>query len=170
MPKPPLEIIDPVHSFPSSSPSKKPFSIWCFSLTIVRLGHRFLLVKEAKHGHTWYLPAGRLELGEDFQGAACREVLEETGVPVILEGITRYEFTARNNGQYRQRITFVARPQDDTPPRIIPNLESLEARWFTLDEIKTLPLRGSEVIHILEKIHKGAPIYPLTLLSKESLF
>ena len=33
-------------------------------MAVVRLGRRFLVVRERKHGQGWYLPAGRVEAGE----------------------------------------------------------------------------------------------------------
>ncbi|MGB1017213.1 MAG: NUDIX domain-containing protein, partial [Nannocystaceae bacterium] len=54
---------------------------WSFVLVVVRLGHRYLVVHERKHGQHWYLPAGRVEPGETFPAAARRETLEEAGLP-----------------------------------------------------------------------------------------
>src|SRR3712207_4984349 len=39
---------------------------------------KFLVVSQ--HGTSWSLPKGRVEEGEDFLGAALREVREESGV------------------------------------------------------------------------------------------
>lgn len=47
---------------------------------------RILLAHWNEHGKTgWTLPGGGLELGEDAQAAAVREVLEETGYVVELD-------------------------------------------------------------------------------------
>ena len=69
--------------------AKKPIESWMFALVVVRKGNRFLLVHERKHGQRWYLPAGRVEFGETFPEAAKREVMEEAGVPISLDGILR---------------------------------------------------------------------------------
>ncbi len=45
-----------------------------------------LLVVNRDDG-TWWIPGGRVELGETFAEAAVREVAEETGVVVRFEGI-----------------------------------------------------------------------------------
>src|SRR5579883_3011243 len=96
---------------------REPVPTYAFALVVVRLGHRFLLVHERKHGQRWYLPAGRVEPGEDLAAAAVRETLEESGVPVVLEGILRIEYApAPPPGATRLRVFFVARPRDDTPP------------------------------------------------------
>ncbi len=141
---------------------------WYFVLVVVRLGQRFLLVHERKHGQKWYLPAGRVEPGENFVAAARRETLEETGVPVIIEGILKVQHTPTLNGTARVRVIFVARPQDDTPPKNNPDHDSLGSAWMSLEEMRRFPLRGEEVLHIFEYVAKGAPIYPLELITTEN--
>lgn len=145
---------------------REPIPTWYFALVIARLGHRFLLVRERKHGQLWYVPAGRVEPGETLVEAARRETLEETGVPVEPVGIVRIEHTPVPSG-VRMRVIFLAHPVDDTPPKSVPDDESLEAGWFDLDEVRRLPLRGPEVLSMLEAVHGGAPIHPLSLLRRE---
>ncbi len=147
--------------------SRTPIPTWYFALVVVRLGRRFLLVQERKHGQRWYLPAGRVEPGETFQQAAVRETREESGIPIVLEGIVRVEHTPSESGSARCRVVFVARPADDTPPKSVADGESLGAGWFTLDEIARLPLRGDEVYALFEHIADGGAIYPPSLLTAE---
>lgn len=146
--------------------SREPIPTWCFALVVVRKGDRFLAVHEKKHGQLWYLPAGRVEPGETFFQAALRETLEETGVPVVLEGILRVEHTPSPNGA-RIRVVFLARPADETPPKLFPDEHSLEARWVTLEELARLPLRGAGVLLLFRSVARGAPVYPLELLGEE---
>jgi 8-oxo-dGTP pyrophosphatase MutT (NUDIX family) len=147
--------------------AREPIPTWYFALVVVRRGHRFLAVREVKHGQLWYLPAGRVEPGESLAEGARREVLEETGVPVVLEGIFRIEHTPQPTGSARCRVFFVARAVDDRPPRDEPNDDSLEARWVTLDELACMPLRGREVLDIFRYVADGGPIYPMSLLKHE---
>ena len=144
--------------------SREPIPTWFFVLTIVRLGRRYLLVHEQKHGNTWYLPAGRVEPGESLAAAARRETLEEAGVPVVLEGILRVEHVQREGGSARQRVMFVARPASDAAPKSVPDEESLGAGWFTLDEAAKLPLRGDDVLELLRQVEAGGAVYPMGLL------
>jgi phosphatase NudJ len=146
---------------------RQPIPTWYFALVVVRLGHRFLLVQECKHGQLWYLPAGRVEPGEDLVAAARRETLEETGVPVVVEGIVRVEHTPRSDGTARLRVVFLARPADDTPPKSQPDEESLRAAWVGLDELAGYPLRGEEVRDLFEYVAGGGPVFPLSLLQHE---
>ena len=146
--------------------SRKPISTWFYSLVVVRDGDRFLAVREAKHGQGWYLPAGRAEPGESLADAARRETLEETGVPVILEGLLKLQHTPTADSA-RVRGIFLARPADNRPPRNTPDEHSLEARWVTLAELARLPLRGPEVLAIFRWVADGAPVYPLDLIGTE---
>lgn len=140
---------------------------WTFALVVVRKGDRFLLIHEKKHDQTWYFPGGRVEQGERIPDAALRETLEESGVPVTLDGILRIEHTARPDGA-RLRVFFVAHPADDTPPKSQPDDESLGAAWVSLDELGTkYPLRSPDVATLLNAVATGAPVHPLNLLTIE---
>ncbi len=145
---------------------RTPTPTWFFALTVVRKGDRFLVLREREHGQLWYLPAGRVEPGETLAEAAVRETFEETGVPVVLEGLLRLEHTPRPQGA-RVRAIFLARPLDDTPPLSAPNEHSLEARWVRLAELDGLPLRGPEVRTLFAAVAAGAPVAPMALLTYE---
>jgi phosphatase NudJ len=114
----------------------------------------------------WYLPAGRVEAGEKFIEAAKRETLEEAGISIEVNGIIRIEHSPLPNDT-RIRLIVSATPTDDTLPKQIPDEESLEAGWFTLEEIKRLPLRGFEVVDIFSYLEKGGFVAPLSMLTWE---
>lgn len=142
---------------------------WYFALVVVRRGHRFLLTQERKYGSTWSIPGGRVEAGETWANAAVREVFEETGVPVQLDGLLRVEHTPGEPGvsDTRVRILFTGSPIDDTPPKTSADDESLGAAWVTLDELRKLPLRGAELCALLESVASGRQVFPLDLLGPE---
>jgi phosphatase NudJ len=146
--------------------SREAIPTWFFAMVVVRKGDRFLVVHERKHGQGWYLPAGRVEPGESITDAAVRETLEETGIPVRLEGVIRVEHSPSPSGA-RCRVFFTAAPADDRPPRTTPNEESLGAAWVTLDELTSYPLRGDEVLALFRHIAAGGPVYPLSVLTFE---
>lgn len=146
--------------------ARKSIPTWSFVVVIVRKGHRYLLVHERKHGQHWYLPAGRVELGETYAAAAHRETQEEAGIPIVLEGVLRVEHTPGPDYS-RLRILYLARPADDTPPKSKPDSETLGAKWYTIPEIEQLSLRGPEVIELIEAVDRGVPVYPMTLIQHE---
>jgi phosphatase NudJ len=146
--------------------ARAPISTWNFSLVLVRLGRRILLVHERKHGQLWYLPAGRVEPGETFATAARRETLEEAGIDVVLEGVLRIEHTPLPVNA-RMRVVFVGRHADDRAAKSIPDDESLGAAWFTLDEIAGLPLRSEEVRKLARQVLDGPFIHPMSLFASE---
>ena len=147
--------------------ARDPIATHGFSLVVVRRGRRALLVHERKHGQLWYLPAGRKDPGETFADAALRETREEAGVDVVLEGILGIEHRPLP-GSARMRVIYLARELDDTPPKSVADEHTLEARFFTLDEMRALPLRGDDVLqwveHALTRIAA-----PLSLLDERRL-
>ena len=146
--------------------AREPIPTWCFAVVVVRRGDRFLLIHERKQGQPWYLPAGRVEPGESFEQAACRETLEESGIPVRLLGIIRVEYSPGPTGA-RMRVAYLAEPLDDTPPKSVADDESLGAAWVTLDDLTRYPLRGGQVPALLEYVAAGGAIYPLSVLQSE---
>ncbi len=146
--------------------ARDPIPTHAFSLVIVRRGAEFLLVKERKHGQRWYIPAGRVEPGETLADAAVRETLEESGVPVALDGILRIEHTPAPGGA-RLRAIFTAHPTSDVAPKSVPDDESLGAAWVTLADLHRYELRGQEVRTLLEHVEAGGTVHPLSLLVPE---
>jgi 8-oxo-dGTP pyrophosphatase MutT (NUDIX family) len=146
--------------------ARTPLPTWYFALVVVRRGHRFLLTQEKKYGSSWSIPGGRVEPGETLADAAVREVFEETGVPIKLDGLLRVEHTPGDNG-VRVRVVYTGSPIDDTAPKTSADDESLGAAWLTLDEIRSRPLRGSELCALLESVANGRQVFPLDLLGYE---
>jgi len=148
--------------------SRAPIPTAYFALVVVRRGHRFLLTQERKYGSTWSIPGGRVEPGETLVQAAVREVHEETGVPIRVDGILRVEHSPRDTN-VRMRVLFTGTPLDDTPPKTVPDEESLGAAWLTLEEIRNKKLRGAELRALLESVEEGRQVFPLDLLGNSEL-
>lgn len=148
--------------------SRAPIPTWYFALVVVRRGHRFLLTQEKKYGSTWSIPGGRVEPGENLVDAAVREVHEETGVPVRIDGILRVEHSPREEN-VRMRVLFTGTPIDDTEPKTTADDESLGAAWLTLEEIRGRKLRGAELRALLESVEGGRQVFPLDLLGHSEL-
>lgn len=146
--------------------SKDPIPSWFFVVVAVRHQGRFLLIQERKHGQAWYFPAGRVEPGESYVEAAQRETFEESGVKVRITGLLRVEHSQPHRGN-RIRFLFTAEPAADPTPKAWADKESLGARWFTLDEVRGLFLRGDDVIDVFEYLEQGGPVAPVSILRPE---
>lgn len=99
--------------------------LYAFALVVCRRKRdgRFLVVQESGSMGYW-LPGGRVEVGEQLQQGAIRETLEEAGVKVRLMGILKFEFTPRLEYN-RLRVIFYAEPinEDDCEAKTIPDYE-----------------------------------------------
>ena len=83
---------------------------------------------EPRHGY-WTLPAGFMELAETISEGAARETQEEAGVGIDLGML----YTVIDIPQVDQvHVYFLAKA---TGPELDPGPETLEARWYGLDEI-----------------------------------
>jgi phosphatase NudJ len=147
--------------------SRDPIPTWFFVLVVVRDGDKYLLIQENKDDNPWYIPAGRVEPGESLLHAAEREAVEEAGVPIFIENVIRVDYTPFAEGVSRVRVYLTARPQDDTTPKSEPDENSLQADWFTLEEMEGLRLRGEEAYLLCKYVEVGAPLYPLDVLGVE---
>ena len=146
---------------------RDPILTWFFAMVIVRKGDRFLLVHERKHDQLWYIPGGRVEPGETIEEGAIRETLEEGGIPVKLEGLLRVEHSPMPDGSARCRVFFLAHPADDTPPKSVPDDESLEARWVHPKELSRYALRSEEVLEVINYVAGGGQVFPMRAFTYE---
>ncbi len=125
--------------------------VYLIAGTVIKKGHHYLLVqeKDKKVYGLWNLPAGHVDIGETIEHAAQREALEETGYRVkILKKIGIFHEDGEQSVKYaylgkiiRGNLNF---PKD----------EILDAKWFTLQEIKKIEnkLRGSWVLESIKLV------------------
>lgn len=113
---------------------------------VVHKDGRFLLVRRANEPGKglWSIPGGLVEVGESLKDAVKREVEEETGVRIevgklidVLENIV-LDDEGRVKFHYIL-IDFEARPASESL-EVKPSPEVLDARWFTVEEIRNLPI------------------------------
>ena len=110
--------------------------------------HEVLMMQEAKSSCAgqWYLPAGRMEAGEDITEAARREVLEETGLEIELSTLLMVESAA--GSWYRFVVTGnVTGGKLKTPSDA--DSESLQAKW--IGDLTDFPLRAADVLPLIER-------------------
>jgi len=110
-----------------------------------------LLIKQkyGLHKGAWVLPGGFVRDDEGLQSAAVRELKEEAGVSVKnLEQLYTFgEDIARDE---RSRIISVAYFGTVNPRKMTlkADTDALEARWFPLREIPSLPFDHSAIIEM----------------------
>ncbi|XP_036000684.1 8-oxo-dGDP phosphatase NUDT18 [Fundulus heteroclitus] len=121
-----------------------------------------LMVQEAKQDcyKQWYLPAGRVEVGESLEEALRREVKEEAGFdcqPITL-------LLVQEQGPQWIRFIFLARLTGGSIKTLTAaDQESLQASWW--DRQSSLPLRGRDILRLIEyglRYHRN-PWHPATL-------
>jgi len=127
-----------------------------FVLVVVPHDGRYLVVEE--RDGTFYLPAGKVEPGENLIAAAVRETAEEAGVMIGLRGIlgVDHDWFEPPHAQMRLRFCFVGYLALAMPPKTRPDHHSRGARWVTVDELRALPQRHPEVLTWIER-HERAP-------------
>ena len=95
-------------------------------------------------GGTWALPGGALDSHEEPEDAAVREAHEEAGLTadqlVVLERVQTAVITGTNGASWTY-TTVIA--EAATLLDTVPNRESSELRWVSVDEVIDLPLHPS---------------------------
>jgi len=143
---------------------KRPFPSWYYVLVVVQHGARTLLVQERKHGQTWYLPAGRVEMGESLRGAAIRETWEEARIEVEPTGLLWFEqdwFVVDGLPTVRWRFILRAEVVGDLSPKQQPDEHTLRAAWLDDGETARLELRHPEVRTIIARSVETHAAIPL---------
>lgn len=92
---------------------------------------RVLLIRRRDNGQ-WQAPGGILELPETFEDGVVREVLEETGVHVEVEGLTG---VYKNLSKGVVALVYRCRALDGEPA---PTSESTESAWIDIADVSRL--------------------------------
>lgn len=114
---------------------------------VVRDDGRVLVIKRDDNGH-WEAPGGVLELGESFESGVRREVLEETGLEVIVERLTG---VYKNLTHGIVALVYRCRPAAGEPHA---TEEAREIRWMTREEVQSamVPAFGVRVLDAFEDL------------------
>ncbi len=113
---------------------------------------RVLLIKRGKPPllGEWSIPGGMLELGETLRHGAEREALEETSL--VVQATELLGVFERIVPDENKRTTYHYVLVDFLCKKLSGNLcasgDAADARWFTPDELKALPL-PDDTRHVL---------------------
>ena len=130
--------------------------------TVVRKDNKYLLVQEAQEScrGKWNIPAGHLDEGESILDGAIRETREETGINVTLTGLISIDNLAS-----RQGIVLIFSAEVESGDIHINPAEILDVEWLSLEEIKSLDLRGPHILDSILKSEEGIQ-YPLSIIQE----
>ncbi len=120
-----------------------------------------ILLQRRTDNNLWALPGGTMDIGETISECARREVREETGLDVELQGIVGIysdpgHVFAYDDGEVRQEfsICFSARPVAGT---LTVSDESHDVRYFAPAEIADLPMVESIRLRITDYLADRGP-------------
>ncbi|NEA59493.1 NUDIX domain-containing protein [Streptomyces sp. SID13666] len=112
---------------------------------------RLLLIHKTDND-LWALPGGGHDIGESVTDTVTREVMEETGVSVEVDGIVGVytnpqHVIAYDDGEVRQQfsICFRAHP---TGGSLRTSSESKEVRWIAPADLDSLTIHPSMLLRI----------------------
>ncbi|GJQ74431.1 hypothetical protein Trydic_g21301 [Trypoxylus dichotomus] len=137
---------------PTTDPTFKPILgesvTYIVACVLINDQNEILMMQEAKQSCAgkWYLPAGRMEKGENIVKAVTREVLEETGLNIKCTTLLMVE--CAKGSWIRFVLTgIVTGGTLKTPAQA--DKESLQAKWIAnLDELN---LRAKDIMHLIER-------------------
>ncbi|MFG2902064.1 NUDIX domain-containing protein [Streptomyces zaomyceticus] len=125
---------------------------------VVRDDSGRLLVIHKTDNDLWALPGGGHDIGERIADTVVREVEEETGIRVVVDGIVGLytdpeHVLAYDDGEVRQQfsICFRAHPVGGT---LRTSSESKEVRWMSpadLDDLEIHPSMRLRIHHGLDE-------------------
>lgn len=135
--------------------------------TVVEHNGLFLMVEEYDRDTGLAVlnqPAGHLEESETLVEAAKREVLEETGWQVTINGYLGVATFKASNGITYLRHTFTAKPAREISQRVLDE-GIIGARWMSYEELVACRARHRSplVIQVVELFIQGVQA-PLSLV------
>ncbi|SCF40888.1 NUDIX hydrolase [Micromonospora mirobrigensis] len=98
---------------------------------------RLLLLRQPP-GHSWTLPAGLLQRGEDPVVGAARELFEESGIRLPPERLRPATPNAVVHAKGWVDVVFEAEVPAATTELVVDGAEVFEAAWHPLDDLPRL--------------------------------
>jgi ADP-ribose pyrophosphatase YjhB (NUDIX family) len=112
----------------------------CSAFVLLEDNSRFLLIQEAarKWKAKWYLPGGKVDIGENIFAGAVREVREECGLDVTIDSLF---FLKYYEGTDDKMVFYFKGKITGGTLKKIADKHSLTADWFALEQAAQMSLR-----------------------------
>jgi ADP-ribose pyrophosphatase len=111
---------------------------------VARRDDELLLVRRGRGPAqgTWSLPGGRVELGEDLREAVVREVVEETGLEVVVATFVGWAERIDLDADPPHHFVILDFAVDLLDPTQAPRAgdDAAEVAWVALDDVAELEL------------------------------
>lgn len=121
---------------------------------------KVLLIKRLGHPYQnrWALPGGFLDVGdaihnqgEDLDEGACRELAEETHLPLGTSYIEQLQTFGKPHRDPRMRVisvAYFALVRSSLAPFVVAGDDAKEARWVPLEEAKGLAFDHDQILSV----------------------
>ena len=111
----------------------------CLIFRKMELGWSLLLIERGNEPFKgcWALPGGFLEMEEDLDACAARELQEETGL-MGIELHQLYAFGAPHRDPRHRTISIAFWGVDETNQQAVGSDDAAKAQWFVLDKLPGL--------------------------------
>lgn len=111
-----------------------------------------------KKGEThWFLPGGRVEIGEGFTDAVKREIMEELGLTCSIKrflGVVEHSFEYYETKQYYEIGNFFEIEITNIDYLHPKSSESeMQFKWVKLSELEYIDIRPKPAIDLIKKAH-----------------
>lgn len=121
-----------------------------------------LMIRRADNG-LYAIPGGALEIGETLSQAVRREVMEETGVAVVVTGLIGVYSDPEHviefaDGEVRQEFSICFRA-DPVGGELRTSDESTEVLWVDPDDLDSLDIHPSVRLRIRHGLEGAAEPY-----------
>jgi len=104
---------------------------------------KVLITRSVRDPDTWDFPGGRIHENESLEGALLREIKEEIGVDVRLDGIVCSEQVLHiSDGKTILFVTFLATPTDASQEIVLATGDMEEKKWIDRDEFPSVKVFG----------------------------
>ncbi|KAJ5069772.1 8-oxo-dgdp phosphatase nudt18 [Anaeramoeba ignava] len=126
------------------------------AFNIIVENNKLLMIQESKREcyKSWYVPAGKIEVGETILEGAIREAKEESGLIIEPEEIFHVEHIPRSHIEW---IGFCVTGKvigGKLKTKKEKDEHSIKAEWVDLDKIKEKKLRATDFLHYLDILLK----------------